>query len=80
MVHVFFNEVKNCSWHPGKILETWNICLYSVSQEVALASFSCLLIIQGMTQGFCGFFLLLGGVGACGEGAGCMAGAGPGFR
>ena len=32
-----------------------------------------------MTKGFCGFLLLGGGWG-CGEGAGCMAGAGPGFR
>ena len=32
-----------------------------------------------MTQGFCGFLLLLRG-GACGEGAACVAGAGPGFR
>ena len=31
-----------------------------------------------MTQGLGGFVLLLGG--GCGEGAGCMAGAGPEFR
>ena len=33
-----------------------------------------------MTQGFCGFLLCLDGSGRCGEGAGCMAGAGSGFR
>ena len=32
-----------------------------------------------MTQGFCGFLLLLAGAYGCGEGAGCRAGAGPGF-
>ena len=32
-----------------------------------------------MTHGFCGFLLLGDGEG-CGEGAGCMAGGGPGFR
>ena len=31
-----------------------------------------------MTQGFSSFLLLLDG--GCGEGAGCRAGAGPGFR
>ena len=33
-----------------------------------------------MTQEFCGFLLRLGGGGDCGESAGYMAGAGPGFR
>ena len=33
-----------------------------------------------MIHRFCGFFLLLGGGESCGEGAGCMAGAAPGFR
>ena len=33
-----------------------------------------------MTQGFIGFLLRLFGTWGCGEGAGCMAGAGPGFR
>ena len=33
-----------------------------------------------MTQGFRGFLLLLGGGGGCGEGAGCRAGGGPGFK
>ena len=33
-----------------------------------------------MTQGFGGFLLLLGGGFGCGEGAGCRAGGGPGFR
>ena len=33
-----------------------------------------------MTQGFGGFLLLLGGDSGCGEGAGCRAGGGPGFR
>ena len=33
-----------------------------------------------MTQGFCGFLLFLGGGGSCGEGAGCTASTGPGFR
>ena len=32
-----------------------------------------------MTQGFCGFLLVLGGEEGCGEGAGCMTGASPGF-
>ena len=33
-----------------------------------------------MTQGFSGFFLLLGGSYGCGEGPACRVGAGPGFR
>ena len=39
-----------------------------------------------MSQGFCGFLLVWvvggggGGGGGCGEGAGCMAGGGSGFR
>ena len=33
-----------------------------------------------MTQEYYGFLLVLGGIGGCGEGAGCMAGNGPGFR
>ena len=33
-----------------------------------------------MTQWFSGFLFLLGGDGGCGEGAGCRAGTGPGFR
>ena len=33
-----------------------------------------------MTQGFYGFLLVLGGGGDFPEGAGCMAGNGPGFR
>ena len=33
-----------------------------------------------MVQGLCGFLLRLYGSGSCGEGGGCMAGAGSGFR
>ena len=33
-----------------------------------------------MTKGFCGFRLLLGGGGSCGEGAGLVAGVGLGFK
>ena len=33
-----------------------------------------------MTQGFCGFLLLLGGDGGSGKGAGCRAVDGPGLR
>ena len=33
-----------------------------------------------MTQGLAGFLLLLVGGGGCGEGAGCLACTGPGFR
>ena len=32
-----------------------------------------------MTQGLCRFSLLLGRGGGCDEGAGCMAGSGPGI-
>ena len=36
--------------------------------------------IHGITQRFCGFLIGLGGGRGCREGAGCMAGAGPGLR
>ena len=35
---------------------------------------------QSMGQRYSGFLLLLGGGGGCGEGADCLADAGPGFK
>ena len=45
-----------------------------------MASFYCLWMIQGMTKEFGGFLILLGADWDCGCGAGCRAGASPGFK
>ena len=37
---MFFDEVKKGSWHPDKILVSWNVGVYEIDQEVAVASFS----------------------------------------
>ena len=52
-------SVKNFSWHPDKILVTWDICLCNVSQEVAVASLFLSLKDPGHDPGL---FLLADGV------------------
>ena len=41
VVNAFLDEIKD-RWHPDKIVVSWDVCVYEVGQEVALASFSCL--------------------------------------
>ena len=38
-MYAFFDEVKKGRWHAGKILVSWDVCVYEVSQAVAVASF-----------------------------------------
>ena len=35
---MFLDEVKKGRWHPDKILISWDVCVYEVGKEVALAS------------------------------------------
>ena len=39
MVYAFFDEFKKGRWQPDKILVSWDVSVYLVSQEVAVASF-----------------------------------------
>ena len=82
VVYAFFNEVKNYRGDPDKILVTWDISLYSVSQEVPAASLFLSLKdpVHDPWVGWLSSSPRWWGGGGCGKGAGCMAGGGPGFR
>ena len=76
-MYAFFTEVKNCRAHTDIILvNTWDISLYYVGQEVVIAYFFSSLKDPWNDPGVWGFLLGLDG----GEGTSFMAYGGPGFR
>ena len=38
-MYAFFDEVKKCRGCPGKILVSWDVCVYDIGQVVAVALF-----------------------------------------
>ena len=72
-VYDFFVELEKWRGHLDLLISVCVKC-----QEVVIASFSSLQMINGMTYVFCGFLLYLGADG-CGDGADCMPGGGREF-
>ena len=76
-MYEFFDEVKIGRWHPEKILVSWDVSVYYVSQEVAVASFFLSLMYPRHDPGV--WWLSSSPGAGCGCGVGCMAGAVPIF-
>ena len=55
VMHAFLDEVKKGKGHPDNILVSWDVSVYEVSQEVAVASLFLSLKDPGH-----GFLILLG--------------------
>ena len=63
-VNAFLDDVKKGRWQPDNILVFWDVCVYEVGQEVAVASLFLSLKDPGHDQGLGDFLLLLGLAGA----------------
>ena len=47
---MFLNEVKKGKWHPANILVSWDVCVYEIGQEVAVAPLFLFLKDPGHVQ------------------------------